>query len=257
MVLIREFRVPLPITVEEYQVAQLFSVIEVSREATDGDSGVEILKNEPFDDGVNKGQYTHKIYHLGSKVPKFIAMIAPASALMLEEEAWNCYPYCRTVLTSPFLGERFKLVITTQHLPDQGTTENALSLEDSMLKERKVVPIDITVDPEENYDEKSDPKKFVSKSGRGPWSGSDWIAKSATMTCYKLVEIKFAVFGLQTRAENFIASAQENLFRDFHRKLVCQMDNWQGLTMEDIRELEAQVKIELDQKKAEMQQAKD
>ena len=61
-------RVLLPITVEEYQVAQLWSTAQVSKENTGGGEGVEIRKNEPFANkndllpGHTAGQYTHKIY---------------------------------------------------------------------------------------------------------------------------------------------------------------------------------------------------
>ena len=60
----------LPLTVEEYQVAQLFSVAEASKNETGGGEGIEVLKNEPFDNypllggKYTKGQYTYKIYHL-------------------------------------------------------------------------------------------------------------------------------------------------------------------------------------------------
>lgn len=59
-------------SVEEYQVGQLYSVAEASRNETGGGEGVEILKNEPFegfplfDGNFDSGQYTHKIYHLQS-----------------------------------------------------------------------------------------------------------------------------------------------------------------------------------------------
>ena len=36
-------------TVEEYQVAQLYSVAEASKNETGGGEGVEVLKNEPYD----------------------------------------------------------------------------------------------------------------------------------------------------------------------------------------------------------------
>lgn len=36
-----------------------------SKEETSGGEGVEVVKNEPYDDGETKGQYTEKIYHLG------------------------------------------------------------------------------------------------------------------------------------------------------------------------------------------------
>lgn len=57
-------------------------------------------------------------------MPKLVQAIAPASALKLEEKAWNAFPHCKTVLTNPFLGDRFELVIETIHLPDCGDTEN-------------------------------------------------------------------------------------------------------------------------------------
>lgn len=52
-------------TVEEYRIAQLYTVADMSKSETKGDTGVEILKNEPFEDAVmGKGQYTHKIYYI-------------------------------------------------------------------------------------------------------------------------------------------------------------------------------------------------
>ena len=62
--LIKEFRVVNNCSVEEYQVAQLFMVIEASREETGGGDGVEIHINEPYDNEMGKGQYTKKTYHL-------------------------------------------------------------------------------------------------------------------------------------------------------------------------------------------------
>lgn len=47
--LIKEYRVTLPLTVEEYQVAQLYSVAEASKNETGGGEGIEVQKNEPFD----------------------------------------------------------------------------------------------------------------------------------------------------------------------------------------------------------------
>lgn len=47
----------------------------------------------------SSGQYTYKIYHLASKVPAFIRLLAPKGSLEVHEEAWNAYPYCRTVIT--------------------------------------------------------------------------------------------------------------------------------------------------------------
>jgi len=34
-----------------------------------------------------------------SKVPAYIRWLAPKGSMEVHEEAWNAYPYCRTVVT--------------------------------------------------------------------------------------------------------------------------------------------------------------
>lgn len=78
---------------------------EASKNNTGGGEGIEVLKNEPFKDypllggKYSAGQYTYKIYHLASKVPAFIRILLPKNSLEIHEEAWNAYPYCKTVIT--------------------------------------------------------------------------------------------------------------------------------------------------------------
>ena len=71
-------------------MAQLYAVAEASKNETGGGEGVEVLKNEPYDNvpllngKFTKGQYTYKIYRLASKVPGWIKMIAPTGRLGLD-----------------------------------------------------------------------------------------------------------------------------------------------------------------------------
>lgn len=49
----------------QFQIGQLYSVAQASKNETGGGEGVEVLKNEPREhDKHGKGQYTYKIYHL-------------------------------------------------------------------------------------------------------------------------------------------------------------------------------------------------
>lgn len=48
----------------QYQVGQLYAVAEASKNETGGGEGVEVLVNEPYEESGEKGQYTHKVYHL-------------------------------------------------------------------------------------------------------------------------------------------------------------------------------------------------
>lgn len=255
--LIKEYRVTLPLTVEEYQVAQLYCVAEVSKNETGGGEGIEVIKNEPFKDypllggKYSSGQYTYKIYHLASKVPAFIRLLAPKGSLEVHEEAWNAYPYCRTVLTNPgYMKENFVICIESLHLPDAGDQQNVHELPPEKLKNREVVNIDIANDPlpAADYKPETDPTKFKSsKTGRGPLVGPSWKNDvTPVMTCYKLVTAEFKWFGLQSKVENVIQKSERRLFTIFHRQVFCSMDDWYGMTMADIRAIEDRTKEELE-----------
>ncbi|KAI5724524.1 hypothetical protein M8J77_013509 [Diaphorina citri] len=208
-------------------------------------------------------------------------MIAPKGSLEIHEEAWNAYPYCKTVITNPnYMKEKFLLVVESLHLPDKGDQpnnpgymkenffitiesyhiadagqqENVHDLPADKLKVREVVHIDIGNDPVSagDYKETEDPAKFKSeKTGRGPLVGN-WIEKAnPVMTCYKLVTAEFKWFGFQGRVENFIHKAERRLFTNFHRQVFCWIDRWHDLTMEDIRRIEEETKKELDRQRLE------
>ncbi|KAM6986449.1 phosphatidylinositol transfer protein beta isoform-like [Aplochiton taeniatus] len=254
MVLIKEYRVVLPVSVEEYQVGQLYSVAEASKNETGGGEGIEVLKNEPYEKEGEKGQYTHKIYHLKSKVPSFVKMIAPEGALTFHEKAWNAYPYCRTIVTNEYMKDDFMIKIETWHKPDMGTLENVHELDDPTWKTVEAVPIDIACKEDVapgDYKVEEDPALFhSSKTGRGPLS-ADWkdeIKPDCPRMCaYKLVTVKFKWWGLQSKIENFIHRQEKRIFTNFHRQLFCWIDNWVGLTMEDIRRMEEETQRELEE----------
>ena len=168
----------------------------------------------------------------------------------IHEEAWNAYPYCRTIITNPgYMKDNFMISIESLHLPDRGDKRNVHNLPPDKLKIREVIMIDIANDPvnHSDYKVKSDPSKFKSvKTSRGPLHGK-WIpAVEPVMTCYKLVTCKFKWFGLQGRIENFIQKAERRIFTNFHRQVFCWTDRWYGMSLEDIRVFEEKVKVDLD-----------
>jgi len=63
--------------------------------------------------------------------------ILPKSALIVEEEAWNAYPYTKTIYRCPFI-EKFVLEIETVYHDDNGFQENVFNLSASDLSSRIV-----------------------------------------------------------------------------------------------------------------------
>lgn len=74
----------------QYQVGQLYSVAEASKNETGGGEGVEVLKNEPYEKDGEKGQYTHKIYHL----QRWELPLPPTFILPWEELQENVLSVC-------------------------------------------------------------------------------------------------------------------------------------------------------------------
>lgn len=92
MVLAKEYRVCMPITVEEvskctnfiynltlwlillkYHIGQLYMIARHSLEQSDHGEGVEVVENRECEDSVNgKGQYTEKRIHLSRYVHIYI-----------------------------------------------------------------------------------------------------------------------------------------------------------------------------------------
>lgn len=254
--LIKEFRIVLPISVEEYQVGQLYAVAEASKNETGGGEGVEVIVNEPYEKDGEKGQYTHKIYHLQSKVPAIIRKLAPKGSLAVHEKAWNAYPYCKTVLTNEYMKDAFMIKIETWHKPDMGDQENVHGLDEKSWGETEVVHIDIAdrscINPKD-YKEDQDPAIFKSvKTGRGPL-GPDWKKELANnpncphMCAYKLATVEFNWRLLQGNVERQIQKIEKRIFTHFHRQLFCWIDRWIELSMDDIRRMEEETKKELDE----------
>ncbi|KAI9500346.1 hypothetical protein GGI25_001073 [Coemansia spiralis] len=241
MVLVKEYRIRNNCSLDEYKIAQLYAVAQMSLNETGGGEGVEVLKNEPYDNEKGKGQYTNKIYHCASRVPAIVRAVMPKDALLLHEEAWNGYPHCKTVTTSPWLKDSFKIITETMHLGDRGDTENALSVGSDILGQREVVYLDVSNDDEikHAYKKEEDPKLFKSeKTGRGPLVG-DWAEScEPVMTCYKLVTVEFKWWPIQSTVESIIVAWMRKAMVMLHRQLFCDTDKWHGMSIEDLRALE-------------------
>ncbi|XP_072443748.1 membrane-associated phosphatidylinositol transfer protein 2 isoform X2 [Chiloscyllium punctatum] len=260
--LIKEYHIPLPMSVEEYRIAQLYMIQKKSREETSGEgSGVEILENRPYNDGPGgSGQYTRKVYHIGMHIPSWFRSILPKAALRVEEESWNAYPYTRTRYTCPFV-EKFSIDIETYYKPDSGDQANVFNLSTAEKRLRMIDLIDIVKDPipPHEYKTEEDPKLYKSfKTGRGPLS-DNWIhecknkpGKMPIMCAYKLCKVEFRYWGMQSKIERFIHDVGlRKVMLRAHRQAWCWQDEWYGLTMEDIRRLERETQLMLAQKMAE------
>ncbi|XP_007524297.2 cytoplasmic phosphatidylinositol transfer protein 1 [Erinaceus europaeus] len=58
------------------------------------------------------------------------------------------------------------------------------------------------------------------------------------MCSYKLVTVKFEVWGLQTRVEQFVHKVVRDILLIGHRQAFAWVDEWYDMTMDEVREFE-------------------
>uniref|UniRef100_A0A182USW1 Phosphatidylinositol transfer protein N-terminal domain-containing protein n=1 Tax=Anopheles merus TaxID=30066 RepID=A0A182USW1_ANOME len=218
MVLVKEYRICMPLTVEEYKIGQLYMIARHSLEQSDDGEGVEVIENkECFDPEHGKGQYTEKRIHLSSRLPYWLQAVCPKVFYVIEK-GWNYYPYTVTEET---------------------------------LANRIVDHVDIAFEEpsEKHYKKEEDPKFFKSRiTGRGPLV-EGWRQTDEPMMCsYKLVEASFEVWGLQTRVEDFIQKCIRDVLLLGHRQAFAWIDEWHGMSIDDVRMYEKDKQTEANDK---------
>ncbi|KAL0272578.1 UNVERIFIED_CONTAM: hypothetical protein PYX00_005498 [Menopon gallinae] len=243
MVLKKEYRICMPLTVEEYQIGQLYMIARHSNEESVSGDGVEVVANKPCEDPVHgKGQYTEKKLHLSNRLPFWIQSVLPRVFYVIEK-SWNYYPYTVTEYTCSFL-QRFHILIKTRFENNNGSSENCIGLSAEELMNRTVDYIDIAYDDinPRKYKEEEDPKYFQSKiTGRGPLVEGWRDSVQPIMCSYKYVQVSFEVWGLQSKVEDLIQKAIRDVLLLGHRQAFTWIDEWYGMSITDVRIYECQM----------------
>lgn len=168
-------------------------------------------------------------------------MLVPVSLTDIVEHSWNAYPWCKTEYHNEYFGEKFVMSVETMHSDDRGTQENAVNLPPEDIAKRKVDYINIACeDAYVKMESGEDPTKFLSKkTGRGNLKLRFMEDHDPIMCCYKVVKLRFKVFGVQSKVEQWGQQyGIRNQFLKYHRKLFCWIDEWFGLKIEHIRAME-------------------
>ncbi|XP_072339829.1 cytoplasmic phosphatidylinositol transfer protein 1-like [Scyliorhinus torazame] len=236
---VKEFRICMPLTVEEYRIGQLYMISKHSHEQSDRGEGVEVVQNEPYEDPTHgKGQYTEKRVYLNSKLPSWARAVVPR-IFYVTEKAWNYYPYTITEYTCSFL-PKFFIHIETKYEDNNGSNGNIFDSEAKDI-ERDVCFIDIAYDeiPERYYKDSEDLRYFKSEKTQRGMLKEGWREHQKPIMCsYKLVTVKFEVWGLQTRVEQFVHKVIRDVLMIGHRQAFAWVDEWYDMTMDEVREFE-------------------
>uniref|UniRef100_A0A667ZVD3 Cytoplasmic phosphatidylinositol transfer protein 1 n=1 Tax=Myripristis murdjan TaxID=586833 RepID=A0A667ZVD3_9TELE len=230
-----EFVTCTPVT-HNYRIGQLYMISKHSHEQSDRGEGVEVVQNEPYEDPAHgQGQFTEKRVYLNSKLPSWARAVVPKIFYVTEK--------------CSFL-PKFSIHIETKYEDNKGCNDNIF---DSELKdqEREVCFVDIAYDeiPERYYKESEDLRYFKSeKTSRGMLQEGWRDTQDPIMCSYKLVTVKFEVWGLQTRVEQFVHKVVRDVLLLGHRQAFAWVDEWIDMTMDEVREFERTIQEATNQK---------
>ena len=203
--MLKEYRVSMPMSLEEYKVVQFYIAAKTSN--------FNPLLGERFS---NK-KYRKETMNLAGLVPDwFKPYMKTSDSLEYQAESWSAFPYRKVVLTHKgYDTDNFYIEVETSLLKGWGERENVFNLNNKMLDRRAIYWFDLERD----------------------WKGS----VSNVMTAYILVTAHVKGFGEVSNRQ--ICEGIHNWIKDeivtTHKMMVTQVDMWQGtLTMRDIMALE-------------------
>ncbi|ANQ08964.1 Phosphatidylinositol transfer protein [Plasmodium coatneyi] len=257
-----EFRLTMPLSVEEYNICQKYLLARVTQEDTYNTMHGEgrnkrrdVRKIVLFKKGTLDGEhgeavdYTFKRMNVVNKIPKWLQNFVHPNYCLIDETYWNSTPNLKIVYEAKGFPKARVQVDSTHHL-GYNTEENPFNIPEELLTQRKIILIDIVNDElaAGDYKAEEDPTLFYSEKAKRGKLEENWIENSKVIiTCYKLFTIDIPYFGiLCSKLENWIVTQIKNNLLKYHRKALCWIDEWYNLTEQRIYMFEEEMQQRLE-----------
>mmetsp|Transcript_85974 Transcript_85974/g.229452 ORF Transcript_85974/g.229452 Transcript_85974/m.229452 type:complete len:249 (-) Transcript_85974:395-1141(-) len=227
MVVVKEYRIPMPFTVEEYRRGNMYCLRKHLLSEAGAAGGAEIIEigqtEHPI---VGNCQFVKRRYALDESFPSFMRAIS-TNGTTLEEFHNSSLPVSSSIMKLPAF-QSFMLRIDTLLLEDCGTTPNAFNLPANALSKRQVQIIDIA----------KATTKLTSTLENGQTLGSlaaNWQKTEKKMMCvYKLVTVEFEYWGLKSAVENYMQTCEEETSVIHNQRVFCWSSQWLGHSLAEV-----------------------
>jgi hypothetical protein len=233
-----------------------------TREETGDGDGFEIIDSGDFEEDGNPGHWVRRIFHFKRKIPGWLRWVVPEKYAHIHEDNRNAFPH--TVTKFHLEGMEFFLLHTeTRHVVYERGMEipdNLVRLEPEDLAIREVVYLDLLNGPvnKREFDlhgfscpdagigELTAPKGGKKDDATIP----EWVNfyEGPVTLVVKIVKFNFQWKGVQTAVESLVAkSVFYSTYLDTHRAMVKWSPIWCKMTLEEVWNMERQIKDQLSQ----------
>ena len=242
-----EFRTVLPISLEQFQVGEIYTTVEMTKDMNERGANIEPILTRQVTSDCNEYMTPMDVTNL---LDDSIKILLPLH-FDLTVNTWDLFPKYRSEITNPdYFNDNFYFEMFTECYEDYGEKKNVFNLSDEERKSTQVINIDISkpvsLSSKPFSKQDYDPSTFHStKTGAGPLVG-EWVEalkqnKSKPHICiYKLIKYRLDIPNNRYLVHQ-IQKYALNLTREFMSRLYCTIDHWNGLTVDEARAMENRV----------------
>ena len=167
--LLKEVRVCVPYTIEEFRAGALFCSERFSAQ----NRAAAVLQDQAVEypsESEHVALFVRRRYKLTRlQMPAWLSSFVNQDSIMLLEKHWYEFPRTRSLYTVPVFGDRFSCCVDTIYIADAGNQDNVFGLDPEELAIRSVHSIDIADDRDGTFLPDENPQKIASKkTRRGP-----------------------------------------------------------------------------------------
>ena len=241
---LKEYRIPIPLTLEEYRLGQQWTENELLKETfqncatclTIFDHSNEQERSDIIKEKIpmtlkttitSATPMTHKRYNVKDQIPKYLEVLFLKSKtdLILDEYCWDDWPYTLTIIEN--VEYRLRIIIRSyyrnNHLTSIHETNNAnlqvfYSINDEQMKylnDYEIINIAERLEPKE-YHADEDPTKISSVKRphllplqfNSKWY-ENWSTNNSSMCVYKLIEL--VMFDGKVEEKSFLTKAANKI----------------------------------------------
>jgi hypothetical protein len=250
-----EFRTPLPFSLAEYEIGSRYTAAKIKLLETGGEEGFEsVISNEQREHPtLGLCNYSYDILHLRQQLPSTMRTLAPTGSAEVSSHIYSRFPNEYTEITNPeYMKENFHLNNTAITTDGSVQQDNALNLSSEQLGPRSVETIDFFNDQVRSSDMVLTPEleNCVHQArGETPLANNWQETETQQVVNYQYIDLEFRWWGLQDKMEITIIRDMRRIITMFHRRMYFWLDQWHGMTIQDVEAYEAKVVSQLNDKR--------
>lgn len=251
-----EWRVILPMTVEQFKRSEKYSIARRTLDDADEKGGVERVMTDVRQWNGREACYTKLFYRYKKRIPTFMKLVIPNNFTELIEEVYDQFPVKTSVFSIQDRPKTLDMTVTT-HVSEY-TGENQIFDDTDVYSQEEIAHREIYyLDVVNTKSAKSDDYKIdgfecpeanigkLTANGRADKNKvPEWTKNYNGPMCIarKIIRVKVSIFGLSSLAEELVShTLLPGLYADLHKGMIYWSKSWNAMNFQQILAYETDI----------------